>query len=164
MSELIAKPIVKNKFWVVENQGEKIATIQAREGGGYVYVHDDSREFYSSTKDIKQKLNIKFDGQIKKRKEPDSQVYGYPIKGKGYNKIFDVKKKIPVYTKTLKSKSCFCAGYYIVKINQQWTEKFCPKTIYLNRYEFFGPYYNKDDAQKKLKEENEKLNHGHESF
>jgi hypothetical protein len=31
MSELIAKPVIKNKFWVVEESGNKIATIQARD-------------------------------------------------------------------------------------------------------------------------------------
>lgn len=163
MSELIATPVVKNKFWVVEEQGRKVATIQAKEDGGFVYVHDELREFYPSTKDIKQKLNIKFGTQTKKKKEIETSVYGFPIKGKAYNQVFDVKKKLPVYTKTPKSKSCFCAGYYIVKINQQWVDKYCPKTIYLNRYEFFGPYHTKADALEKLKEENEKFNYGNEN-
>ena len=44
MSELIATPIVKNKFWVVEDRGEKIATIQARDDGGFVYAHWDGEE------------------------------------------------------------------------------------------------------------------------
>ena len=35
MSEIIAKPVVKNKFWIVESGGLKIATIQVidEEGG-----------------------------------------------------------------------------------------------------------------------------------
>ena len=50
MSEKIAKQIVKNKFWVVEDSGNKVATIQARDDGGFVYVHDDEREYFSSIK------------------------------------------------------------------------------------------------------------------
>ena len=35
----IAKPIVKNKFWIVERDGEKLATIQAiDEDGGYAVL------------------------------------------------------------------------------------------------------------------------------
>ena len=50
MTTPIAKPVVKNKFWVVENHGQKIATIQARDDGGFVYVHDELREFFPSVK------------------------------------------------------------------------------------------------------------------
>jgi hypothetical protein len=55
MKKLIATPVVKNKFWVVENLGQKIATIQAREDGGFVYVYDEHREFFPSVKNLKQK-------------------------------------------------------------------------------------------------------------
>ena len=48
MIELIAKPILKNKYWIVEEQGEKIATIQAIEEGGFVYVDGASRRIYPS--------------------------------------------------------------------------------------------------------------------
>ena len=60
MSELIATPIIKNKFWVVEDQGEKIATIQARDDGGFVYVHEDFREHFSNVNTLKKTYNIKF--------------------------------------------------------------------------------------------------------
>ena len=65
MSDVIAKPIVKNKFWVVEEQGTKIATIQARDDGGFVYVHDDLREYFPTVKILKQKYNIKFNNKEK---------------------------------------------------------------------------------------------------
>lgn len=152
MNNLIATPVVKNKFWVVENQGEKIATIQAREDGGYVYVHDDHREYFPSTKDLKQKLNIKFAAILKKKKEDTSMVYGYPIKGQAYNQVYDVLRKLPVYTKQPKSRSCFCAGYYLILLNDTWTATFCPKNITLNRYEFYGPFRTSDEMYHKLEE------------
>ena len=129
MSELIATPVVKNKFWVVEDRGNKIATIQAREDGGFVYVHDDQREYFSSTRDLKQKLNIKFGSLARKHKEDIKTIYGFPVKGKIYNQVFDVQRRLPIYTKQEKSKSFYCAGFYLIKFNNDWNEYFCPKNI-----------------------------------
>ena len=154
MSELIATPVVKNKFWVVEAQGEKIATIQAREDGGFVYVHDDQREYFPSTKQLKQQLNIKFSTDLKKKKEENNTVYGYPIKGRSYNQVYDVVRRLPVYSKTPKSKSLFCAGHYLIKLNNQWVSAFCPKNITLNRYNFTGPFKTEQEAITMLKEKN----------
>ena len=105
MSELIATPVVKNKFWVVEDHGNKIATIQAREDGGYVYVHDDEREYFPTTKEIKKKLNIKFTQTSKIKEKTTKEVYGFPINGKSYNQVYDVKRKLPIYSKNSKSKN-----------------------------------------------------------
>ena len=152
MSELIATPIVKNKFWVVEDHGEKIATIQARDDGGYVYVYDDQREYFSSAKDLKQKLNIKFNSVLKKKKEELGSVYGFPVKGKIYNQMYDVQRRLPIYTKQSKSRSYYCAGFYLVKLNNTWTESFCPKNITLQRYKFLGPFSSKEEMHLKLKD------------
>ena len=156
MNERIAKTIVKDKFWVVEDQGEKVATIQAREDGGYVYVHDEQREYFPSVKNLKQKYNIKFSGANRLTKSETNLVYGYPITGRAHNQVFDIQRRLPVYTKTPKSRSLFCAGYYIVKINHAWTAAFCPKNITLNRYEYVGPYVNETVMQNQLKELNAK--------
>jgi hypothetical protein len=152
MSELIAKPVVKNKFWVVEESGQKVATIQAVEDGGIVYVHNDRREKYPSVKNLKQKYNIKFGLAEKIKKENVKTVYGYPVTGKAYNQVWDVQRRLPIYSKTLKSKSLFCAGFYLVKFNGNWAENFCPKNITLSRYDYIGPFCTKEEAQKKLKE------------
>jgi hypothetical protein len=152
MSELIAKPIIKNKFWVVENSGQKIATIQAREDGGYAYVHDEQREYFPSVKNLKQKYNIKFGTAEKIKKENTKTVYGYPITGRAYNQVWDVQRRLPIYSKTIKSKSLYCAGYYLIKLNSVWTETFCPKNITLNRYAFVGPFQTKQQMNNTLRE------------
>lgn len=147
MSELIAKPVIKNKFWVVEDSGQKIATIQAREDGGYAYVHDEQREYFPSVKNLKQKYNIKF-GKAEKIPGPKiNLIYGYPISGKAYNQVYDVVRKLPIYSKSPKSKSLFCAGFYLVKLNQNWVESFCPKNITLNRYEYIGPFKSSNEIK-----------------
>jgi hypothetical protein len=152
MSELVAKPVVKNKFWVVENSGEKIATIQARHDGGYVYVHDDQREYFSTVRALKEAYNIKFGSLTKAPKESKNHVYGFPISGRAFNRVWDVQRKLPVYTKTLKSRSYFCAGYYLIKFNGTWSFAFCPKNITLSRYEFVGPFRTGDEAKQLVKE------------
>lgn len=146
MSDLIAKPVVKNKFWVVEEQGEKVATIQARDDGGFVYVHDDEREYFSSVRFLKKKYNITFTTN-KSKKSNTNNLYGFPLTGKAYNQLYDVKRKLPLYTKIAKSKSYFCAGYYIIKINHAWQVKFCPKSITLSRYEYQGPFKSANEAE-----------------
>lgn len=153
MTELIAKPIIKNKFWIVEDQGHKVATIQAIEEGGFVYVQDQSRQRYPTIKLLTKEHNIKIDSaSVKKEKVPASthDVHGYPVSSKPWNVLWDVKHQFPVYTKTSKSKSYYCAGYYIIKFNNGWVKSFCPKFITLNRYEFKGPFKSKDEMLEQL--------------
>jgi hypothetical protein len=151
MSVLIAKPVIKNKFWVVEDSGNKIATIQAREDGGYAYVHHEQREYFPSVKNLKQKYNIKFGSAEKVKKENSKLVYGYPITGKSFNQVWDVQRRLPIYSKTAKSKSLFCAGYYLINLNHAWTEHYCPKNITLARYAFIGPFKTQKDMQDHLR-------------
>lgn len=152
--ELIAKPVVKNKFWIVEDHGMKIATIQAIEEGGFVYVHDNQREHFPSIKILSREHNIEFDkSKAAKSKDEVHEVYGYPSNFRTYNEIFDVQRKLPIFTKTSKSKSFFCAGYYLIKFSNTWVKAFCPKAITLNRYEYLGPFKSQDEMSAKLKEQ-----------
>lgn len=155
MSELVAKPVVKNKYWIVEDDGQQIATIQAVEDGGFVYVHDDQRERYPSVKVLSKQHNIKFTTSTKKAKAPaDNQVYGFPIAGKSFNEVYDVKRRLPIYTKTEKSKSQYCAGYYLIQLNDAWTTAFCPKSISVNRYPYLGPFASEKAMLEKMTEVN----------
>lgn len=159
MTELIARPVIKNKFWIVEDHGNKIATIQAIEEGGFVYVHDEQRERYATIKLLTKEHNIKFDNTVSKKEKPSVQehhVHGYPVSAKPWNVLYDVKHQFPVYTKTSKSKSYYCAGYYIIKFNNGWVKSYCPKFITLNRYEFKGPFKSKTEMQEQLRMANGK--------
>ena len=156
MSEKIAKQIVKNKFWVVEDSGNRVATIQARDDGGFVYVHDTEREYFSSIKILSKQYNIIFD-KVKNTKESKKSldhVYGYPTQSRPHNELYDVIRKLPVYTKTPKSKSFFCAGYYVIKFDSQWAKAYCPKLITLNRYSFRGPFATQDEVTEELRKVN----------
>ena len=90
--ETIAKPVVKNKFWIVEHAGHKIATIQAvDENGGFVYVHNDQREHFPSIKLISKKYNIEFAKEEKTRRDPEHDMYGFPVLGTPSNQLLDVQ-------------------------------------------------------------------------
>ena len=153
MNELIAKPILKNKYWIVEQRGSKVATIQAIDDGGFVYVQENKREKFSTIKLLSKAYNLVFDQGVKKEKvlQEHHNVYGYPVTNKPWNILWDVKHQFPVYTKTSKSKSFYCAGYYIIKFNNGWVKSNCPKFITLNRYEFQGPFKTKTEMQEQLR-------------
>lgn len=156
MGDIIAKPVVKNKFWIVESAGEKIATIQAIEEGGFAYVHDNERELFSSIKLLTKKHNIEFvkAEKIKKEKLSTYDVYGFPTNSQPHNQVLDVQRYLPIYTKGLKSKSYFCAGYYIIKFSSTWVRAYCPKLITLNRYEYQGPFKTQENMIEAMKEAN----------
>lgn len=154
MTELIAKPVLKNKYWIVENNGAKVGTIQAIDEGGYVYVHNQKRERFSTIKLLSKAHNVVFDNTANKKEKStveSHEIYGYPVGSKPWNVLWDVKHQFPVYTKANKSKSYFCAGYYLIKFNNGWVKSYCPKLITLNRYEFQGPYKNKTEVQEALR-------------
>lgn len=156
MSDIIAKPVVKNKFWIVEEGGEKIATIQAIEEGGFAYVHDEQRELFPSIKMISKKYNIEFVKAEKPKKEKldTYDVYGFPTNAQPNNEVLDVQRYLPIYTKGAKSKSFFCAGYYIIKFSSTWVRAYCPKLITLNRYEYQGPFKTQERMVEAMKEAN----------
>lgn len=149
---LLAKPIVKNKYWIVEDEGNKIGTIQAIDEGGFSYVHDNTRERFPSIKLLSKKYNIIFDNSRQPKPKPTHECYGYPCSGKPYNQVWDVHRRLPIYSKQTKSKSFHCAGYYLIKFNNSWIKEFCPKSILINRYEFHGPYRSTQECDEKYQE------------
>jgi hypothetical protein len=157
MNEIIAKPVLKNKFWIVEQHGSKIATIQAiDEDGGVAYVHNDQREVFPSIKLLTKKYNIEFVKQEKPKKEKQDiyDVYGFPTAHLPHNEVLDVQRYLPIFTKTNKSKSFFCAGHYIIKFSDTWVRAYCPKLITLNRYEYQGPFKTQERMIEAMKEAN----------
>lgn len=148
----VAKPIVKNKYWIVENNGTKIATIQAIDEGGFAYVHDQERERFPSIKLLSKKYNIVFETSKAVKSAPQHECYGFPCDGVPFNQVWDVNRKLPIFSKSAKSKSFFCAGYYLIKFNNTWISEFCPKNITVARYEHFGPYRTVAEQQEKYNE------------
>jgi len=149
---LLAKAIVKNKCWVVEeDNGKKIGTILATPKG-VVYQHNKKREQFASLKLLSDRYNIIVERTPPKKTVTEAHdIYGFPCDYTAHNILWDVPKKLPVFTKGRKSKSFFCAGYYILRFNNGWVKSYCPKLITLNRYSYAGPYQSLEEMQENLR-------------
>ena len=156
MTEMIAKPVVKNKMWIVESEGTKVGNIMTVNEGGVVYLHNNQREMFPSIKILQKKYNIEFVKAEKPKKEKLDvyEVYGFPTNSAPQNQVLDVQRYLPIYTKGSKSKSFFCAGYYIIKFSSTWVRAYCPKLITLNRYEYEGPFKTQERMVEAMKEAN----------
>lgn len=151
----VAKVVVSNKFWIVEEDGNKVATIQAVDEGGVAYVHDQERELFPNIKLLSKRYNITFTKPEKKtNNRAPYDIHGYPTPHKPYNVLYDLSKRLPIFTKTIKSKSFFCAGHYLIKFNHHWAKAYCPKAITLNRYEYRGPFKTQEAMLEELKNVN----------
>jgi hypothetical protein len=150
--ELLAKPILASKFWIVEKEGAKVGTIRSNEKGVLVTLGKESKT-YKDTKQMVAELNVTFADKESTEivKKQEYTVHEYPAKHKPYNPIYDLKRKLPLYTKTKNSKSFYCAGYFIVKFDFGWVQGFCPKLITLSRNEYKGPFTTKLEVQEHLR-------------
>ena len=133
---------------------------------GKILNKQDKRQVYHTQESLFTKFGFNiFEENIEKEVEDKSvdkwdvkqaenfEVHGYPCSQKPYNPLWDVQKQLPLYTKTPKSKSMFCAGYYIVKFETvNWRKAYCPKIITLQRYPYKGPMKSKTEMVATLNE------------
>ena len=143
MTELHAKPIIENKFWIVEKDGAKFATLRKNEDNRFVLSSELGIKIY----DTKESLTRQFGKDFfvaKIIKEADNsnpeEVHGYTTSASPHNAMFDIKRKLPLLKKCSDSKSLYCAGYYVIKFDKGWVKSFCPKLITLQRYTYQGPF------------------------
>jgi hypothetical protein len=143
MTEIHAKPIIDNKFWIVEEDGEKIATLRKNEDNRFVMSNESGIKIYDNKESLTKEFGKKF-FVVKIIKESDdtlsTEVHGYPTSADPHNTMFDIRKKLPLFTKSGDSKSLYCAGYYVIKFDKGWVKSFCPKLITLQRYPYKGPF------------------------
>ncbi len=137
---LKATPIVKNKFWLVTNNGVKVGSVKSS-NKGLTYMHDNEEERFATVKLLEDKYNINFESySLPGDYDSEHEVYGYPTGNNyPYNPLWHVQLGVPVFTKEEKSRSFYCAGYYLVKERKKTKLHFCPKIILLERNEFEGP-------------------------
>jgi hypothetical protein len=147
---LIAKPVVKNQFWIVTDGDEKVGNVLA-DGSGFEVKLNGNKTHYKNTKAIERITNIKFENVGKfKTTVKDLPFSEYPTTAKVYNSMLDVKRKLHLFTKTVKSKCYYAAGWYTVKQGAETKAIFCPKYIFIQRYEYTGPYKTKAEAENVL--------------
>ena len=150
-----AKTLIKDKFWIVEEHGQKLGTLQKKDDNGWLFLSKkDHRQIFHTQESLFTKFGFNiFEGKQKEsivEQTDNFNVHGYPCSQHPYNPMFDVQKQLPVYTKAPKSKSQFCAGYYIICFEKGWRKAYCPKMITLSRYKYKGPMKTKIEMQQVL--------------
>ena len=151
-----AKTLVKDKFWIVEEHGQKLGTLQKKDDNGWIFLSKkDHRQVFHTQESLFTRFGFNIFENLS-APEPiteqisNFEVHGFPCSQNPYNPMFDVQKQLPIYTKTPKSKSQFCAGYYIICFEKGWRKAYCPKMITLSRYKYKGPIKSKLEMQQVL--------------
>jgi hypothetical protein len=154
MTDIHAKPIVDGKFWIVEENGIKIATLHKKENNKYMLSSTNGEMVFNKKQDLTKQFGEAFFLTSKKVKVTDNaevlECHGYPTSSKPYNAMYDVRRKLPLFTKSNASKSLYCAGHYIIKFDKGWVKSFCPKAITIERYPYKGPFKNELEMKQVL--------------
>ncbi len=141
--ELHAKPIINDKFWIVEKDGEKFATLRKNEDNRFVMSNELGIKIYDTEESLTKQFGKSFFVAkiVKEANDANpNEVHGFLASTSPYNSMFDIKRKLPLFTKSEDSKSLYCAGYYVIKFDKGWVKSFCPKLITLQRYDYKGPF------------------------
>ena len=143
IAELHAKPIVDGKFWIVEQNGEKVATLHKKENNKFILSSTTGEVMFNKKQDITKQFGDDFfltSSKVKVVNLEPKECHGYPTSCTPYNAMYDVRRRLPLFTKSNASKSLYCAGYYTIKFDKGWVKSFCPKLITIERYPFKGPF------------------------
>ena len=155
-----AKILIPEREWLIRNDKEKIGSI-TKVKKGYLVLRQGNAIPFNDLADIKSAIGIAmFEESIKKVKKDiagpsEWAIYDFPCKSKPFEPLYNVHKKLPLYTKRAKSKSQHCAGHYIIKFRKGWVKSFCPKLITLERYPFMGPWKTEEESKIELKKANQ---------
>ena len=136
-----AKTILEDKFWIVEENGERVGTL-TKQDDAFMLSSKGEISFYKSVRQLKKTFGTDFlTAKITNtNNSTDYSVHGFPTKSTPYNSMYDITRKLPLFTKSEKSKSVYCAGYYLIKFNKSWLKSFCPKLVTIERNDYMGPY------------------------
>ena len=156
---LKAKPVLKDKFWIIENNEERIGTMSWNDDR-YMFSNSNGTCFFDNKRQMKKQFgsDIVWSDITPKIKSDDIEenyiVHGFPTSVSPFNTMYDVKRKLPLFTKSDKSKSAYCAGYYIIQFDKGWVKSFCPKLITIERYNFKGPFKSEIEMRQELSRAN----------
>ncbi len=139
----VAKVLVPNKTWIVEDSGIKLGTLN-KEKKGYSFFRQGTKISVSAS-ELNEKFGLAlFEESLKKTvtkvENISNEIYDFPCSSRPYQPVYNIKKRLPIYAKSAKSKSLYCAGYYVIKFRKGWVKSFCPKLITLERYPYQGPF------------------------
>lgn len=147
---LKAKPIIKGEYWVVTDGERKVGNVISN-GTEFAVKLNNKVERFDSTKEIEKKTHIEFLKTIKtiEHKKPAFAVFP-TTSGKIYNSFYDIKRKLHIFTKTAKSKCYYAAGWFALKQADEYETMFCPKYIFVQRYDYIGPFMTESEAKSSI--------------
>lgn len=155
---MFAKEVMPGKFWILEDSvGSRKGTLRTDPNGEYYAVVDGTSKSYNNWTEMARELNIIANTIVETNEKTSSSnhnVHGYPVKCEPFNPIWDVKRKLPMFTKNSRSKSLHAAGYYIIHFEHGWVTSFCPKVVTLDSNEFQGPFKTKLEMRERLRKVN----------
>lgn len=150
-----AKTLVPNKEWLIQDGGIKIGGI-SKDKKGYAFYKKGNKVSFKTLAEINAAFGVALSEEnVKKIKEEAAEnknyaIYDYPCGSKPYGPVYNVKKKLPLFAKSDKSKSQYCAGYYVIRFRKGWVKSFCPKLITLDRYPYHGPFKTESEMKSVL--------------
>jgi hypothetical protein len=142
---ILAKPVVDKQYWILKQDNQKVGNIQAVDDGYQITIRNKTVS-YKTIPMLRTRENVEFEPAAKVAKESDRMVHGYDAGCRVYNPIWDVKHRLPLFTRDNKSKSWFAAGWYTIKQHRTWRTVQNPKLIVLERYKYQGPFHSKEEA------------------
>ena len=142
---IVAKPVVNDKFWIVKDGEVKIGEIKLSPAGVQVSVNSTRSEFRTVSL-AAERLGI----NVKNDPVPETHVNldffeGLPVNALVFNPSFNLKYRVPVFTKEKDSKCFYAAGWYKIKSKKDFVWVLCPKLLKLQRYEWRGPFKDKNE-------------------
>ena len=140
-----AKPVIPNRYWILKQDNRKVGQIEADDSGVTVKIQNRVAG-YKTIKMASREANIEFT-KLSSAKPVTNQVHGYEVTGRVYNPVWDVKHRLPLFTRDTKSKSWYAAGWYMVKQHRAWKVVQNPKLITLQRYQYQGPFHTQQQAE-----------------
>ena len=144
MTHLKANEILKNKFWIIEDTDSKtkVGTLSKDNDNKFMYSCDTGSYMYDTKSQVEKTLGdiLWSKGTISDVPPPSKEIYKLPTSTVPYNAMFDLKRKFALFTKSKKSISLYCAGYYCIQFEKGWVKSFCPKLVTLEKYQYKGPF------------------------
>jgi hypothetical protein len=144
-----AKPVIPDRYWILKQNDRKVGQIEATDNGVVVKIQNRVAG-YKTIKMASRDADIEFTKLASAAKAAINQVHGYEVSGKMYNPVWDVKHRLPLFTRDTKSKSWYAAGWYMVKQHRAWKAVQHPKLITLQRYAYQGPFHSKEQANESV--------------
>jgi hypothetical protein len=143
MNMIIAKPVIKEKFWILEEQGNRVGMMNFTDGDFFIKLKKADIVLHSID-ELKlhhiefASRDLQHGGQMTVMDYPTDQEDVYNIqKIDGY----------PCFTKKSTTKSVHAAGWYGVKFKNGWVQSFCPRLTTVKSYESVGPYKSQTDLK-----------------